>query len=129
MRHRWRPCCRIAQGWKKEWKFRLPTTWHPSLHFIYLSLDSSLFISFLPFLFLSFPSFLFLLSFLSILFHTHIVGGWSLWSSEPQISGAHRHHLPCHLESHLPALTQPEKQQPSRRDPSQHRLPQAPPTH
>jgi hypothetical protein len=27
---------------EKEWKFRLSTTWHPSLHFIFLSLDSSL---------------------------------------------------------------------------------------
>jgi hypothetical protein len=27
---------------EKEWKFHLSTTWHPSLHFIFLSLDSSL---------------------------------------------------------------------------------------
>jgi hypothetical protein len=27
---------------EKEWKSRLSTTWHPSLHFTFLSLDSSL---------------------------------------------------------------------------------------
>jgi hypothetical protein len=27
---------------EKEWKFRLSTTWHPSVHFYFFSLDSSL---------------------------------------------------------------------------------------
>jgi hypothetical protein len=60
---------------EKEWKFRLSTTMrHPSLHFIYLSLDSSLFTSFLPFLFLSSFLFFSFFPFLSFpfLFHTHI---------------------------------------------------------
>jgi hypothetical protein len=44
---------------EKEWKFRLPTTWHSSLHFIFLSLDSSLsYVSYhSSFLFLFFFSF------------------------------------------------------------------------
>jgi hypothetical protein len=49
---------------EKEWKFRLSTMWHPSLHFIFLSFDSSL--SYLS----CHSSFLFLL-FLSFS-HTHI---------------------------------------------------------
>jgi hypothetical protein len=73
---------------EKEWKFRLSTTWHPSLHFIFLLLDSPL--SYLSchssslFLFLVFfnHSLLFshthifflslLLYFSFFLFHTHI---------------------------------------------------------
>jgi hypothetical protein len=66
---------------EKEWKFRLSTMWHPSLHFIFLSLDSSLsylsFHSSFLFLFLFFHSFIlifvFFFTFLYIifLFHTH----------------------------------------------------------
>jgi hypothetical protein len=72
----------------KRMKFRLSTTWHPSLHFIFLSLDSSL--SFLSchssslfFFFFSFFSitllhslihiyFFFTSHFSFFLFHTHI---------------------------------------------------------
>jgi hypothetical protein len=55
-------------------------------------------------------------------------GGLEGGKPEPQFPGARRHHLPCHWQPHLPALTRPELQQPSRRDPCQHRLPQAPPS-
>jgi hypothetical protein len=71
---------------EKEWKFHLSTTWHPSLHFIFLSLDSSLsylscYSSSLFLLFSSFQSLSFILSytyfsllfyFSFFLFHTHI---------------------------------------------------------
>jgi hypothetical protein len=57
----------------KEWKFRLLTTWHPSLHFIisFLSLDPSLsyvYCYLLFSLFFFFHSFIFLLSFIHIYF-------------------------------------------------------------
>jgi hypothetical protein len=83
-RHRWRPHCRIAHGWKKSESFVSQSTWHPSLHFYFsfLSLDSSLsyiycYLPFSLFLFLFFIHILFLshifffLFFLSFLFHTH----------------------------------------------------------
>jgi hypothetical protein len=66
-RHRWRPRCRIAHGWKKEWKFRLSTTWHPSLHFIFFHLihPSHIFLATPLF---SFSSFSFILSYTYIFF-------------------------------------------------------------
>jgi hypothetical protein len=53
---------------EKEWKFRLSKTWHPSLHFIFLSLDSPLSYlschsSSLFFFFFSFQSLSFILSY------------------------------------------------------------------
>jgi hypothetical protein len=71
---------------EKEWKFRLWTTWHPSLHFIFLLLDSSLsylschtsslflfFFSFFQTLsfIISYTYFSLLFYFSFFLFHTH----------------------------------------------------------
>ncbi|CAN6180564.1 unnamed protein product [Urochloa humidicola] len=50
---------------------------------------------------------------------TQMEGG----NSGPHIPGPCWHHLPCNRQPHIPALTRPEQQQPSRRDPSQHRIP------
>jgi hypothetical protein len=69
---------------EKEWKFRLSTTWHPSLNFIFISLDSSLsylsyhssslflFFFLLPSFILSYTYFSLLFYFSFFLFHTHI---------------------------------------------------------
>jgi hypothetical protein len=97
---------------EKEWKFRLSTTWHRSLHFIFLLLDSSLsylschssFLFLLFFfhslihiyLFFSFFTFIFFLSFFSILICLHFSLSWHLFlsfQSSQLLSFLHAHNL------------------------------------
>jgi hypothetical protein len=96
---------------EKEWKFRLSTTWHPSLHFILLSLDSSLSYlschsSFFLFLFsISFSHthifsllfyFSFFLSFLYTYFFVYFSLSWHFYlsfQSSQLISFLHKHSL------------------------------------